>query len=393
MMARAEAIIMPEPTIDVLIPVFNGEQTIISAVQSIQRQSYDNLVIHVIDDGSTDATNGLLVELARTDQRIKVHTQPNGGIVSALNRGLTYCSAPYLARHDADDLADPDRLRIQLDYLETHPECVAVGCAVRHIDSRGAPTGSIGRLPSPDDADPNWAPAREPYIIHPFLLARRDALVQLGGYRHVYNSEDSDLYWRLSTVGRLHNLPAILGNYRIHDQSLTGGSIVNGRLLAVYSQLAAISARRRRAGVVDFVFEKGLLQRLRDAGNIVDMASIAEAMLHQNECRHFRLAVAAKILELTAYRPYELDMFDCKFIQAANHDVKILQHQNITQFRRQIAGAAARMSSRRQFREAFTLLTLSTILGFLVRFGARMILPKALRIGFRKAFRASEAVK
>src|SRR5690349_10856990 len=112
---------MQPARIDVLIPVYNGARTVASAVRSMQTQTLRDIRIHVVDDGSTDDTPQILRALADADDRIVVHTQPNGGIVDALNAGLARCTAPFVARHDADDLAYPQRLQRQLDYLLEHP--------------------------------------------------------------------------------------------------------------------------------------------------------------------------------------------------------------------------------------------------------------------------------
>ena len=74
---------------------------------------------------------------------------------------------------------------------------------------------------------------------------KRSAVEAVGGYRHVFNSEDTDLYWRLLELGRLHNLPAFLGLYRMHSGSVSSGNVLVG---AVAAQLAAISAGRPPAG-------------------------------------------------------------------------------------------------------------------------------------------------
>jgi hypothetical protein len=94
-------------------------------------------------------------------------------------------------------------------------------------------------------------------------MVRRASVVGLGGYRYVYHSEDTDLYWRLLDHGQLHNLDSILGDYRMHSGSISGSSIVNGRIMSLGSQLAALSARRRRSRLPDSVFPKDAIVRYR----------------------------------------------------------------------------------------------------------------------------------
>ena len=229
--------------IDVLLPVHNGASTVAEAIESLRRQTLCNLRIVAIDDGSTDGTPQILAALAREDSRITVLTRRNGGIVDALNAGLQLCSSEFVARQDADDISDRTRLEMQLGYLEQNPDCVAVSGAVRHIDETGRPTGTTQHFRSPESADARWAPSREPYLCHPFLMVRRAAMQAVGGYRYVHNAEDTDLYWRLSERGRLHNLDLRLGDYRMHAASISGGSIVSGRIMALSSGDAARAYR------------------------------------------------------------------------------------------------------------------------------------------------------
>jgi hypothetical protein len=99
--------------------------------------------------------------------------------------------------------------------------------------------------------------------------------------------------------------------------SISGSSILNGRIMAVGSQLAAISAQRRRARQPDLVFDRNLIGELRQAVLLDMMCIIVSRTLKPEEVPTFRLAVGIKLLELANYRPYELESSDCTFISAA----------------------------------------------------------------------------
>ena len=101
--------------------------------------------------------------------------------------------------------------------------------AAKHIDEQGRYLGTVQTFPRPDRADPRWAPSREPYLMHPFLMARRADLQAIGGYRYVYYSEDTDLCWRLQERGAMQNLDMPLGKCRMHARSLSSASVINGR--------------------------------------------------------------------------------------------------------------------------------------------------------------------
>lgn len=302
-------------TIDVLVPVFNAERTVEAALRSILAQTFDDLRIIVVDDGSTDGTSAILARLVASDPRMEVVTTPNGGIVDALNAALERSSAPFIARHDADDIAYPDRLAKQLALLRAEPDVVAVGCNVHYIDDAGRRTGGTSRFEKRVHSDPFYAPAIEPYLIHPFLLARRDALVGIGGYRYSFHTEDADLYWRLADAGRLTNLVDVLGEYRIHAGSVSARSIVNGRIAAVTSQLAAISEQRRRHRLPDLAFPKSALAAYQAAGSLENILGVAAEGLTVDERAYLEIGSAAKLVELANYRPYRLTRADRRTVR------------------------------------------------------------------------------
>jgi Glycosyl transferase family 2 len=306
--------------------------------------------------------------MAAGDPRFQIMHQPNSGIVSALNAGLAQCRAEFVARHDADDLAYPSRFECQLGYLREHPECVGVSGAARHIDEHGRFLGSVARPPSPEVADANWLPAREPYLMHPFLMARLSALRAVGGYRHVVHSEDSDLYWRMQEHGHLHNMDAMLGEYRMHSASISGSSVSNGRTMALSSQLAAISALRRKMGRVDLTFAEEVIPHYRAAASLAEIFKLGCHGLTPSEMEHLEIALAAKLLELTDYRPYELELADCRFIRTA---LAMRMHRanprNQTELTRMTLRAAARLLHRGLVREAFAVVPTSQYPGAAAR--------------------------
>ncbi len=344
-------------SVDVLIPVFNAEATLEAAINSICDQTIDDFRVIIVDDGSTDSSSGLLTELAQRHRRIEVARTTNQGVAAALNHGLSLCRAEFVARFDADDVAYPHRLECQRDYLRAHPECVAVGCDVDHIDADGRDILDHPRPGDPGDADPDWAPAREPYIIHPFLFARTAAIRRVGGYRIMPTSQDSDLYWRLTDLGRLHNMPDRLGKYRIHEHSVSGARIAKGRVMAVSSQLAALSAARRRRGLADLSFPPPETPfALADQG-LEPMLDALAPFLEPIERGRFRVAVGAKLLELAGYRAYEPDLDDCRFITGC--DLSELTTENRAELRWHKSVTAARLIRRGSFSAAVALAGLS----------------------------------
>jgi len=369
---------MAKCTVDVLLPVFNGASTIAQAIQSLQHQTVTGIRIVVIDDGSTDQTPQILASIAEQDTRIEVITKPNGGIEDALNAGLARCEGEFVARQDADDISHPSRFSLQIAHLQSDTECVAVSGANTHIDEQGRASDFVYSFPQPELADPRWAPSREPYLMHPFLMARRTDLQAVGGYRYVFHSQDTDLYWRLRERGKLHNLSAVLGSYRMHAKSISSVSILNGRISALNSQLAGLSALRRGQGRTDIDFPKEAISEYRKAQTLSKICEIAVRQLDDDESRYLRIAVAAKLLELTSFRPYELDQDDCRFARDARHERRILSAANQRQLGRLYAATIARLVRKRLFREAIELAPPSLYLPAAGRLVAMGILSNAV---------------
>jgi glycosyltransferase involved in cell wall biosynthesis len=322
---------------------YNAEATVRQSVISVLSQDFTDFRFIIVEDGSRDKTGALLTELAKLDSRLTIVKQENRGFVDALNTGLGLCTAEYVARMDADDIAFPHRLRRQFQFMESKPSCVAVSCLVYHIDAQGRRLGTVaGKFPSAGP-DSRAIPAREPYLMHPFVFARRQALEEIGGYRHATLAEDADLYWRLQEVGGLEVLPEILGEYRIHDASVSGRSVINGRIQALNSQLAAISARRRAAGEVDLEFSAEDVTVWRTTNRLEDILRRIQARLTEAESEDLRLSVVAKLLELNSYRPYELELSDCLTIKAVLEDHLDQVTRQLPNVRRDWALACARL--------------------------------------------------
>lgn len=108
------------PTISVIIPAYNVERTILQTISSIQKQTFKDLEIIVINDGSSDRTLELLSTI--TDARLKVYSYPNGGLPTARNRGIYRARGEYISFIDADDLWTVDKLEKQLAALQANPD-------------------------------------------------------------------------------------------------------------------------------------------------------------------------------------------------------------------------------------------------------------------------------
>ena len=131
------------PLISILMPVRNEERYLQAALDSLYRQSLPDWELLAVDDGSLDATPGILSRAARADARVRVIRREGGGLVAALNDGLKECRAPLLARMDGDDISHPRRLELQACYLQANPGAGLVACGFRHFPRTGLKRGML----------------------------------------------------------------------------------------------------------------------------------------------------------------------------------------------------------------------------------------------------------
>ncbi len=190
--------------VSVLMPAYDAEGTIGAALRSVQRQSEGDWECVVVDDGSTDGTAQVAAEFAARDARFRVVSVVHGGIVAALNAGLMQCRGTLVARMDADDLMQRQRLKKQRAALSEHPDWDGVGCHVRLFPRRGMTDGlksyELWLASICDAADVAREAFVECPIAHPTLMLRRDLLAGVG-YNDCAWPEDYDLVLRLLGTG------------------------------------------------------------------------------------------------------------------------------------------------------------------------------------------------
>ena len=169
--------------ISVLMPVFNGAPYLERALRSILDQTERDFELIVIDDGSTDGSLAILRRFAAGDARVRLVSRANRGLVATLNEMLALARAPFLARMDADDIAEPLRFERELQALAADPSLVAVGCSVHFIDPADRRLMTFA-YPSATrrSSTGSWRSSGNG-MSHPALMMRAEAVAALGGYR------------------------------------------------------------------------------------------------------------------------------------------------------------------------------------------------------------------
>ena len=211
-----------KPLVSVIMPSYNAEKYIGEAIESILCQTYDNWELIIIEDCSTDNTLDTIKRYK--EQRIKLFTNKyNMGIADTTNKGIRESKGKYIALLDDDDLAERDRLRLQVDYLENHPEIDVLGGRSIYIDAQG-------RI-----MDYSCIPRNNPKYIQAILLfncmdflnstamIRKEFMENNRLYYHngYYGMQDFRFYIECSKIGNISALKDFLLKHRIYDESTT----------------------------------------------------------------------------------------------------------------------------------------------------------------------------
>ena len=228
------------PVVSVLMSVYNDERFLKAAVESILAQSYTDLEFVIIDDGSSDGSAEVLRDVK--DARLKIaFSKRNWGLTASLNRGMRSCRGKYLARIDSDDIADPERLRRQVDFLEKQADIGIVGSSRLLIDEAGQVIGCSH--PPADDLAIRWKSLLGNPFGHPTIMLRMDLLKRhrLQYDRSFRTAQDYELWTRLLRVTRGANLREPLVRYRLRRGSSRTDKT---RQLDCHDRIAALAIRR-----------------------------------------------------------------------------------------------------------------------------------------------------
>lgn len=209
------------PKVSVAFSAYNSEETIDRAIASVLKQTMDDWEMIAVDDCSTDGTYEKMLEWGRRDPRIKVfRNETNHGIVVAKNDCFMKAdpSAQYIATFDSDDICHPDRLKIQSEFLDAHPEYALVGSVVRLFDDNGywGERRRSAERPMPKDF------LRGSQHAHPTVMYRAKVLREMGYYDpKTYRCEDYEFFMKLYAASyRGYNIQTPLLDYYESNSSL-----------------------------------------------------------------------------------------------------------------------------------------------------------------------------
>lgn len=210
--------------VSVIMAAYNAEKYIEEAIRSVLNQTLPDFELIVINDGSEDQTLNAIKSIS--DERIVIINQDNSGAANARNSGLRSSKGEYIAILDADDIALPDRLKKQVDFLDASPEYGIVGSNACVIDKDGVFVTNTNQAL-------DWQSIRlklpaSPFI-HSTVMFRSSLISTIGLYPDITTSEDALFFLKISKISKMINLEDCLINYRLLPSALSrrSSSLIN----------------------------------------------------------------------------------------------------------------------------------------------------------------------
>jgi len=204
------------PKVTVLMPVYNSERYVSEAIESILNQTFKDFEFLIYNDGSTDRSDEVIRSFQ--DNRIIYISFPNNqGYLKLLNLGLENANSPFVARMDSDDIALPNRLEVQYNFLIEHPNIAVCGSWCKFIGN----INHVNKMPTSYLENRIGLFYGTP-ITHPTAMFN-NKIFKENNFKYdedFYTAEDYELFWRISLQYEIINIPEVLLNYRIHANQI-----------------------------------------------------------------------------------------------------------------------------------------------------------------------------
>lgn len=228
------------------MPVYNAGRYVSEAIDSILSQSFEHFEFIIINDGSADNTSNTL--RSYKDQRIHLIERENKGFAYSLNQAIRLSTGGYIARMDGDDIAYSNRLELQYEFMESHPEVDILGGQCDIIDEKGKIIGEI-RCPV------SWKNIQKCLkylcpLCHPTYFVRKKTYDLMKGYRSLPPVEDYDFLLRAAEkTCVIENLPDKVLKYRKVSAGMTAQNIQ--RTIYLTSIVQKMHSLRVKSGISD----------------------------------------------------------------------------------------------------------------------------------------------
>ena len=204
------------PRLTVFTPFYKSLEYFDETIVSVLSQSFTDFEYLMINDGPREDADAIVARF--NDPRIRIITTTERlGLTGSRNAGLVEARGELIAFIDSDDFCEPDRFAKQVAFLDTHPDHILVGSALRYVDERSHTIGGRTYVTENDAIKRSILVAN--CVAQPSVMARRAKLIEAGGYTHEFPwAEDYDLWLRVAKLGKFHNMDEALVAYRIHAQ-------------------------------------------------------------------------------------------------------------------------------------------------------------------------------
>jgi len=244
------------PLVSVIIPAYNAEAFIRQTLESVLSQTYKNIEVLVVDDGSKDRTPEIVQSFAQKDERVRLLQQSNAGVAAARNLAIANSTGEFIAPIDADDIWYPQNIEKQVQcMLRAEPSVGLVYAWSAYIDEQGLLTG--GHKISREEGEVYIPLVRGNFIGNTSAaLIRRTCFEQIGGFnsqlraQNAQGCEDWDLYLRIAERYEFRVVPEFLVGYR----QVMGSMSCNYAAMAKSHQLTMADAQQRNTNTPDIIY-------------------------------------------------------------------------------------------------------------------------------------------
>jgi glycosyltransferase involved in cell wall biosynthesis len=209
------------PKVSVIMPIYNAQEFLQEAVDSIMNQTFRDFELLLINDGSSDRSKEI-IEKYRKDPRVKIFHKKNEGVTKTLNFGLANSLGRYIARMDADDISMPERLELQVEFMDKHRDVGLLGTRFKAITEDKKFIENLDVELTNEELQKEILKSCR--FGHPTVMIRRTALETVGPYDEslwANTVEDYDLWLRIAEKFEIANLPQYLLHYRVNSKSVT----------------------------------------------------------------------------------------------------------------------------------------------------------------------------
>ncbi|MFM7054143.1 MAG: glycosyltransferase family 2 protein [Bacteroidota bacterium] len=191
-----------QPLVSVLMPCYNAEAFLVEAIESILNQTYRNLEVVLLDDGSKDQTKNIISDYAKRDSRVKpVFNDSNLGLIRTLNKGLDLSSGDYIARMDADDVSLPHRIEVLVGVLEADKSLDLASAGCYSLSESGHKMARV--YPKACTAKGlKFVCFFSTPVLHPCVLFRKSLMIEDRFDEEYLHSEDYEIFSRLLLKGK-----------------------------------------------------------------------------------------------------------------------------------------------------------------------------------------------